>query len=346
VLIGSSAPESGGLRGTPFDPLTPSVQIQARAVAQLMGGQVIMDAPARIWLERAGAVALGILAILAALNLGPLPGVLALAAISLAWVGGSLFLLHRADLLIDPASPVLVAVAAFAATALSAFALTRQREQRLRESFGQRLHPAVVERLARRPDRLKLAGERREVTVLVTDLENFTGLTHRADPQELIFLLDRYLEGISRIVVDHGGMIDKLVGDAVHAIFNAPVDLPNHALRALDAAQVIRQWTEEFRMETGAAVHRFGRTRIGLESGQVVVGDVGLGTRLDYTAYGDAVNVAVRLEGMNKQFGTAILVGPAAAALITPPGQLRPLGMVEIRGRDEPLRLFTPADRT
>jgi adenylate cyclase len=342
VLIGSSAPESGGLRGTPFDPLTPSVQIQARAVGQLMGGRVIADAPAWVWLERAAAVILGILAILAALALGPFPGVLALAVISMAWTAGSFLLLHQADLLLDPVSPVLVATGPFAAAALSAFAITQQREHRLRESFGQRLHPAVVERLARRPDRLKLAGERREVTVLVTDLEGFTGLTRRADPQVLISLLDRYLDGISRIVVAHGGMIDKLVGDAVHGIFNAPVDLPNHAQQALAAARAIRQWAEQFCAEPDVAVHRFGRTRIGLECGEVIVGDVGLGTRLDYTAYGDAVNVAVRLEGMNKQFGTAILVGPRVAALV-PPEQLRALGIARIRGRDEPLQLFTLA---
>ncbi|WP_051328565.1 CHASE2 domain-containing protein [Geminicoccus roseus] len=345
VLLGGSAPELGGLRGTPFDPLVPSVQIQARALAQLMDGQVLRDAPAWRWLEPGGSLMLGGLALLAALVLGPAAGALVLGAACLAWIGGALALLRHTDRLLDPAAPPLVAALVFAVTGLGAFALTRQREQRLRESFGQRLHPFMVERLARQPDRLKLAGERRRVTVLVTDLENFTGLTHRIEPQELIVILDRYLEGISKIVVAHGGMIDKLVGDSVHAIFNAPVDLPDHASRALDAAEAIVAWTEAFRQEGEVAAHRVGRTRIGVESGLVIVGDVGIGTRLDYTAYGDAVNLAVRLEGQNKQLGTTILLGPKAAALVTP-GRLRPVGQVRIRGRDEPLELFTLAGVT
>lgn len=340
VLIGGSAPELGGLRATPFDPLTPSVQIQARAVAQLLSGRMLLDAPNQAWLERSGSLVLGILAILAAVRLGPIPGLLVLALAGLAWSGGVLFVLHRQDRMLDPAGPVLVAAAVFAVTAFTSFVLTRKREQLLRERFGQRLHPAVVERLARRPDRLKLAGERRHVTVLVSDLEDFTALTHRMSPQDLILLLDRYLDGIARIVVDHGGMIDKLVGDAVHAIFNAPIDLPNHPLCALNAAEAIVAWTEEFRREPAAASWAFGRTRIGLESGMVIVGDVGLGTRLDYTAYGDAMNLATRLESLNKRFGTSILVGPQAAGAL-PPSRLRPLGAAAVRGRDAPVELFT-----
>ena len=342
VLIGGSAAELGGLRATTYDPLTPSVQIQARALSQLLDDRVIVDAPHSFVVENLAALILGTVAITAAIALGPGFGVIALAAAGVVWIGGVLVLLREASLLLDPAGPVAVAASVFAVTALGSFASTRERERRLRFSFGQRLHPSVVDRLVRQPDRLKLAGERRLVTVLATDLEAFTSLTHRVEPQELISLLDRYLDGISRIVVEHGGMIDKLVGDAVHAIFNAPLDLADHASQALDAARSIEAWTKAFQKEPGPVAGEFGRTRIGLESGSVIVGDVGIGTRLDYTAYGDAMNLAVRLEGLNKQFGTSILVGPGAAAMIAPV-RLRGLGKVDVRGRTEPIEVYTPA---
>ncbi|WP_159715557.1 CHASE2 domain-containing protein [Geminicoccus flavidas] len=343
VLIGSSAPESGGLRATAFAPLSPSVGIHADAIEQLMRGRVLLDVPLARWLEPAAGLILAGLVILAALRLGPIAGLVMLTGLGLTWIGAAGAMLHWADRLLDPAGPVLVAAGAFAVTAVGALSLTRRRELHLRESFGRRLHPAVVERLARSPEQLKLAGEWREVTVLATDLEDFTVLTRRLAPTELIALLDRYLEGIGRIVVDHGAMIDKLVGDAVHAIFNAPLDLPDHPERALAAASAILAWTERFRAEPAAQAVGFGRTRIGLETGIVVVGDVGLGTRLDYTAYGEAMNLAVRLEGQNKLLGTAILIGPVAAAALGP-SRLRPLGAHPVRGIERPLELFTPAE--
>ena len=342
VLIGGSAAELGGLRSTISGPLTPSVQIEAQALSQLLERRIILDAPRSRLAEFLASLVLGGLAIATALTLGPGIGVILLAAACLVWNGGALLLLHLADRLLDPASPVFVALAVFTITASSSFTLTRKRERRLRASFGQRLHPAVVERLVRQPDRLKLAGERRQVTALVTDLEGFTGLAQRIEPQALINLLDRYLDGISRIVVEHGGMIDKLVGDAVHAIFNAPLDLPGHARYALAAACSIQNWTTQFQTEPQAAAAAFGRTRIGLESGLVVVGDVGIGTRLDYTAYGDAINLAVRLEGLNKIYGTSIMIGPAMAVQLAP-ALVRSLGLADVRGRDQPIEVFTAA---
>ena len=245
-----------------------------------------------------------------------------------------------ARLLVDPAGPGLIALAVFLLTALLSFALTRRRERRLRRRFEQRLHPAVVARLADRPDLLKLAGEYRVITVLATDLEDFTALTHRLEPEALISLLDGYLEGITRIIVAHGGMIDKIVGDAVHGMFNAPLDLPDHAGQALAAAREIVEWAERHRGLPAVRTHGLGRTRVGIESGRVIVGDVGIGTRLDYTAYGDAVNLAVRLEALNKELGTTILVGPEAIALLGGSG-LRLLDPIEIRGRDGRLAIAT-----
>jgi adenylate cyclase len=341
VVVGGSAPELGGLRETPDDPLTPDAQIQADAIAQILAGRVprALDAETVIGIALIGG--LSMLALVAAARLAPLRGCAVVAsALLLLWaaaVGLSVF----ADRLLDPLTPSLAATMIFGITTVSSYAVTYRREARVRRSFEQRLAPAVVRRIVEEPGLLKLTGERRELTALFTDVEGFTAMTHRADPEQLVAVLDDYFEGAAAIVVEHGGMIDKIVGDAIHALFNAPLDLADHPRRAIDCAVALRTWTALFRCRPGPQSIGFGRTRIGIESGETIVGDVGIHAKLDYTAYGDAVNAAARLEAANKQLGSAICIGPAAAARCDP-NLLRPLGTIEVRGRDEKIKVFEP----
>eukprot|EP01036_Dinobryon_divergens_P040729 gene40729-53888_t len=166
------------------------------------------------------------------------------------------------------------ATLAFLATSLTAFSESRWREARLRRRFEQHLAPGVVERIIADPGSLKLTGERREVTALFTDIEGFTQTTREAGPEQLVAVLDGYFEGVTRIVGEHGGMVDKLVGDAVHALFNAPLDLGEHPRRALACAVAILDWTESYRAVGLAAKIGLGRTRQGLETGSAIVGAV------------------------------------------------------------------------
>ncbi|MDP3320694.1 MAG: adenylate/guanylate cyclase domain-containing protein, partial [Bosea sp. (in: a-proteobacteria)] len=222
----------------------------------------------------------------------------------------------------------------------TAFSESRWREARLRRRFEQHLAPGVVERIVADPGSLKLSGERREVTALFTDIEGFTQTTREAGPEQLVAVLDGYFEGVTRIVGAHGGMVDKLVGDAVHALFNAPFDLEDHPRRALACAVAILDWTETYRATGLAAAIGLGRTRQGLETGIAIVGDVGVGAKLDYTAHGEAVNMAARLEALNKELGSSICVGPVAASRCDP-ALLRLLGTVELRGVG-PVAVSTP----
>jgi adenylate cyclase len=158
----------------------------------------------------------------------------------------------------------------------------------------------------------------------------------------VIAVLDAYFEGVCAIVTRHGGMVDKLVGDAVHAFFNMPFDVSSHADRAIACAIEIDTWTRGHRAAGLAERMRLGRTRIGVESGDAVVGDVGPASKLDYTAHGSVVNTAARLEGLNKEFGTAICVGPVAAS-IAKTGCLRSLAVADVRGIGV-IEVFTPVE--
>jgi len=339
ALIGGSAPELGGLRETPGDPLNPSVQLEANAIAQLASQRAPVPVTGEI--QFLLTFILSAIALIVAVTASPVLGVVvAVAAIAASWAG-AIGLSLSFDRLIDPLTPTIGAAATFVTASLGTFVMVSRREARIRDRFAQHLAPEVVKRIAENPDMLKLRAEKRELTALFTDIEGFTAMTHRAGPEQLVAELDGYIEGVATIVMDHGGMVDKIVGDAVHALFNAPVDLPNHAARAVECATVIRSWTEQYRSRPSARLIGLGRTRIGIETGEAVVGDIGIRSKLDYTAHGDAINSAARLEAMNKELGSSICVGPTAAGYCDP-SALRPLGTVSLRGLEAPIGVFEP----
>jgi adenylate cyclase len=341
VLLGGSAPELNGLRKTPADPLTPSVQIQADAVEQMVAGRVPRTPTAAPIAQPLTVLVIGALAIMLGAASSPALGTALLSgAIAFLWIA-AIAVSGLADRLVDPLTPSIAAAMVFAVTAGTAHSLTRRREALVRHRLEQHLAPAVVRRIVERPDLVKLTGEQREVTSLFTDIEGFTATMHRAGPEELVTTLDQYFEGVAGIVIEHGGMIDKIIGDGLHALFNAPLDLEDHPQRAVECAIAIQAWSEGFRRRPPAATIELGRTRIGIETGPAVVGDVGILSKLDYTAHGDAVNMAARLEASNKELGSAICVGPGAAARCDA-ALLRPLGRLAVRGREEPIAVFEP----
>jgi len=339
ALIGGSAPELGGLRETPNDPLTPSVEIQADAIQQIFAGRAPQTVP--ISWEIVLTLVLGMVAVIAAIALSPLVGAfVGLMALAATW-SGAIFASLATDRLVDPLMPTLGGLVVFMASSASAYAVVSRREARIRSRFEQHLSPEVVKRIAENPGLLKLGGEKREITALFTDIEDFTAMTHRAGPEQLVAVLDEYIEGMTAIVIKYGGMVDKIVGDSVHAFFNAPLDLADHPQRAVSCAEEIRIWAKAFQSRTGPSEIGFGRTRIGIETGEAIVGDIGIRSKLDYTAHGDSINSAARLEALNKRYGSTICVGPFAAARCTST-RFRPLGVTSLRGLDVPVEVFEP----
>lgn len=341
VLLGASAPEAGGLRLTTVDPFMPSVQIEAEAIEQMLMGHFPLRAKSMDWLEGVAGVVLGFLGILSIIYL---PGRAAAAVLifSLVWVLAATGLSTKALWLTDPLTPVIVALIAIQGAGLAQFGITYRQRMAIERRFALHLPPEMVRRIIENPNEIRFAGEKRMITALFTDIEGFTALTERVGPEATISLLDRYVETVAGIIVSHGGMVDKIVGDAVHAFFNAPLDLPDHAEKAVACARAIIAATEDLRSDRRVAATELGPTRIGIETGLAVLGDVGRGMKRDYTAYGHAVNLASRLEGLNKRLGTSILLGPGTAAALGGRVPLQRLGKVAISGIADEVEVFEP----
>jgi len=223
------------------------------------------------------------------------------------------------------------------------------REARRRQSEAERAHaslsryfsPNLALRLAGDPDTIDLAGQRREITSLFTDVADFTTLVEALEPNVLGPLLNDYLTGMTDIVFKHDGTVAKIVGYALHVLFGAPGEQPDHADRAAACALELDQYAQAFRERWQKKGINIGVTRVGAHSGPAIVGNFGGGRFFDYTAYGDTINVAARLETVNKQLGTRICVsGNLASRIDTFHG--RPVGDLTVRGKTEAMRVFEP----
>ena len=348
VLVGTSALGLADLRPTPLRSFEPGVYIHAAAVEQALAGDVLTRA---FWLPRAElqfGCLLGLAVAIAVAWRGARAGIVAFAAGAGLSACVALLCFTRLHLLVDASLPILTGAAALVLALVARQLVTERRARHLRTAFGQYLSPQLVDALARDPDRLKLGGEERDMTFLFTDLEGFTAFAESVSPALLVSTLNRYLDGVCALVLDHGGTIDKIVGDAVHVMFNAPLDQPDHALRAVHCALAIDGFAEGFARAAEAETdigRAFGTTRIGVNTGRAVVGNFGGARRFDYTAHGDAINTAARLEAANKRLGTRICVSRQTVAAIGAGSDVgfRPIGALGLKGKAVRVEVFAPA---
>jgi adenylate cyclase len=219
--------------------------------------------------------------------------------------------------------------------------LREERERlRIKKTFQAYVAPEVVNEILKHPDRLGLSGDRRDITILFSDIRGFTTIAETIEPEALVELLRSFLDPMSEIIVEHGGTIDKYMGDAVMALFGAPIENPGHAQAAcraaLDMVAKVEALSTEWRTQ-GRPGLRIG---VGINSGEAVVGNMGSQRLFDYTAVGDNVNLGSRLEGLNKYYKTSILISNATAAHLDGGFILREVDIVKVKGKKEPLMVF------
>jgi adenylate cyclase len=230
---------------------------------------------------------------------------------------------------------------AFLGVGIAARAIGSEQRKFAHSALGKYLPPDVANEIMKDPERLTLTGEKKEIYALFTDLEGFTKLSHAIEPEQLSTLLNHYLDVLSDTVLEHGGTIDKFIGDAVVAFWGAPISRPDDGDRAARAAVAMYQAGEEFRRSADASLPPIGCTRVGLHKGEAVVGNFGGDRRIQYTALGDGMNTAARLESANKALRTTILVSSEAKA-DTDLDFFRPMGRIVLSGRATPIEVWEP----
>jgi adenylate cyclase len=239
-----------------------------------------------------------------------------------------------------PVSAVLGAVAGlYVGRGATAYIDEARRRSEIRRAFEHYVSPAIVAEMTAHPGKLVLGGQRRTLTVMFTDLAGFTSMSEGIAPEEVAQILNEHLTLMTRIVLAHGGTIDKFIGDAVMAFWGAPIDDPAHAAHGVQAAIEMQAEMTRFRREPGRPELHM---RIGLNTGPVVVGNLGSKDRFAYTVIGDAVNLAARLEPLNRLYGTPILISEATATAVGGAVRLRHVDRVKVKGRKEPVEIYTP----
>lgn len=274
--------------------------------------------------------------------------VAAFGAVAVAFAGG-FALLHLAGVHVPPLAPSLAFVLVAASQGARDYAAERRMRRGITRAFSQYLSPVMVERLARDPSLLKLGGERKTLTILFSDIRGFTTIAEsmKGRPEDLTVLINRLLTPLSDVVLAAGGTIDKYMGDCVMAFWNAPLDDPDHAFHAVETG--LRMLDELDRLNAQLAEEaRAGllpevslSVGVGINTGDVVVGNMGSQRRFDYSVLGDAVNLASRLEGETRNAGVPILLGAETARLVGDRIPLRGLGKVTVKGKLEPVEIFT-----
>jgi adenylate cyclase len=342
VLIGPTETGIKDLYPSPFTNVAPGVEVHANVLDNLMAGDVLRRRDDLILVELAAVVVLGLATMIAVPLLGTAVRAAAFAAVLLALlvgVGAWAFLGHGLVLVV--AYPALSVVATYLAMAITHGSAQEARTRWIRNTFAQFVPPEVVNEMIERPDSFEVGGQRKDLSILFSDIRSFTTIAEELGPDDTTKLLNAYLTPMTKIVFDSRGTLDKYIGDAIVAFWGAPLPVPDHPRHAAEAALAMQ-----------AAVRRMRETRpdlrgaerlhigIGIHSAEVNVGKMGSELRFDYTATGDGMNLCSRLEGMTKQYGSAILASEDLVRRLPDGFRLRELDAIRVKGKKDGVRIF------
>jgi adenylate cyclase len=353
VLIGTSAVGLNDIKTTPVSRAMPGVEIHAQVLESALTGAVISQPNNGIALEFMAAMLFGLLVIAFAPLFGPISLVIVGGAFASLLVGTSVYFYTQQRLLIDFTYPLMSTTAIYLTLIFSSFVREQAQRRQIRSAFGQYLSPALVEQLAQSPEKLVLGGEEREMTIMFSDMRGFTSIseTYKNDPQGLTALMNRFLTPLTNAILKRKGTIDKYMGDAIMAFWNAPLDDKDHELNACEAALDMLERVDELNQAREQEAKEEGRpfiplnAGIGLNTGTCVVGNMGSDQRFDYSVFGDSVNLASRLEGQSKEYGFPIIIGSRTALAVKDRFAILELDFIMVKGKKEPEVIYAIAGR-
>jgi adenylate cyclase len=353
VLIGTSAVGLNDIKTTPVSPAMPGVEIHAQVLEAALTKSLLSQPPYGPLLEFGAALVLGILVIIFVPMFGPITLVAVGALFATLLVGTSWYYYTQHRLLVDFTYPLLSTTVIYLTLIFTSFVREQAQRRQIRSAFGQYLSPALIEQLAQSPEKLKLGGEEREMTIMFSDVRGFTTISEsfKHDPQGLTSLMNRFLTPLTNAILDRRGTIDKYMGDAIMAFWNAPLDDKEHQINACNAAldmleriEVLNK-TREIEAQEGGHTFIPINVGVGLNTGTCVVGNMGSNLRFDYSVLGDTVNLASRLEGQTKEYGFSIIVGSKTAMAIKEKFAILELDFIMVKGKKEPEVIYAIAGR-
>jgi adenylate cyclase len=353
ILIGTSSVGLNDIKTTPVSPAMPGVEIHAQVLESALTGAVVSQPNYAISLEFLAALILGLLVIIFAPGFGPVRLVATGAVFATILIGTSWYFYAHYRLLLDFTYPLMSTTAIYLTLIFASFVREQAQRRQIRSAFAQYMSPVLVEQLAQAPERLVLGGEQREMTIMFSDVRGFTTIseTYKNDPQGLTALMNRFLTPLTNAILARKGYIDKYMGDAIMAFWNAPLDDKEHEINACEAAIDMLEKIDEVNKEReqeaadGGHVYIPLNVGIGLNTGVGVVGNMGSDLKFNYSVLGDSVNLASRLEGQTKEYGFPIIVGSKTAMAAKDKFAILELDFIMVKGKKEPEVIYAIAGR-
>jgi adenylate cyclase len=353
VLVGTSAVGLNDIKTTPVSAAMPGVEIHAQVLESALTRAVLSQPSYGIVIEFAAAIVLGILVLIFAPMFGPITLGAAGAVFATLLIGTSWFFYAHDRVLIDFTYPLLSTTTIYLTLIFTSFVREQAQRRQIRSAFGQYLSPALIEQLAQSPEKLVLGGEEREMTIMFSDVRGFTTISesYKHDPQGLTTLMNRFLTPLTNAILARKGTIDKYMGDAIMAFWNAPLDDKEHQINACEAALDMLARIDELNTQRELEAKEGGhpyipiKVGVGLNTGTCVVGNMGSDLRFDYSVLGDSVNLASRLEGQSKEYGFPIIVGSRTALAVKEKFAILELDFIMVKGKKEPEVIYAIAGR-
>ena len=353
VLIGTSAVGLNDIKTTPVSSAMPGVEIHGQVLEAALTKSLLSEPIHGTAMEFFAAIILGLLVIAYAPRLGPVTLVIVGALFASILIGTSWFFYAKYRELIDFTYPLMSTTAIYLTLIFSSFVREQQQRKQIRGQFAQYMSPVLVEQLANSPEKLVLGGEEREMTIMFSDVRGFTTISesYKRDPQGLTALMNRFLTPLTNVIIEQKGYIDKYMGDAIMAFWNAPLDDTQHEINACEAAiqmleqiDVVNKQREQEAADGGHAYMPLN-VGVGLNTGIGVVGNMGSDRKFNYSVLGDSVNLASRLEGQSKEYGFPIIIGSRTAMAVKERFAILELDFIMVKGKKEPEVIYAIAGR-
>jgi len=338
AIVGWTATGLTDTRPSPMDPVRPGVAVNATMIDNILNGDFMVESPD--WVSAIMVLLIGAIMGTIIIRLSPARGGMFTICFLLAYLFLSNFFFSNRAIIVEVISPTLVIFLAYASITAYRLGTEEKEKKRIRDTFGTYVTSQVVDELLQSPDKANLGGSRKEVSILFADVRGFTSLSEKMAPERVVEYLNDLFEPMNNIIFEHHGTIDNIIGDCLMAIFNAPLDQPDHVERCVrtgmamitDMKRLQREWQAQGRPTLSIGV--------GINTGEVVVGNVGSASRKVYTVIGDDVNLAARLEALTRQYQVDIIIGEATYEAVKDIVRVRRLGEVVVKGKTKPVEIY------